>query len=601
MFRRKWLAATTAALVLTLWGAPAQADDIARSKTLAHIKLSGEFDEAPPASDPLFGVLEENFKAKLDRIKKARKDSSISALYLELDGASLGWAKLDELSRVLADFRKSGKKVFAYLETGDPKDYLIALSCDEIAMPESGTLELIGMRIEVSFYKELFDKIGVYADFLKMGDFKGAIEPFTQTKLSEANRKQLTSVLDDYFEHEYVGRILKGRVGKKWTPEEVKKLIDQGPFTARTAHKLGLIDRLAYREGFPDTLKDVLKTEQVKVTKNYGKAKAEELDLSNPFAILKLLSPPKEKSSKNPKIAVIYATGAITTGKSAHSMFGGEGSCGSTTMIEAIRQAEEDKTVKAIVLRVDSPGGSALASDLIWNELVKCKKPVLASMSDVAASGGYYISMGAKKIYADPGTLTGSIGVFGGKLTLDGTFEKIGITTETISRGANANIFSSKPFSKSEREAMTAVLRDIYDQFLDKAVQGRKRAGKSMSRAELESLAGGRIWTGRQALANGLIDSLGSLDVAILEAQKLGGLPEDKEAELLLLPKSRSLLDALLDRMGDSDARQGELSQLQPLLRELPELQRKIRPVRNLLRLRGEPAWLMMPYQVEVR
>ena len=455
----------------------------------AHIKLSGDLDETPVSSDPLFGSAAENFKSKLDRIHKAAKDDAVKALYLEIDGVTIGWGKLDELTRAVAEFRKTGKKVFAYMEGGDAKEYLLAMSCDEICMPESGWLMLTGVRAEVSFYKDLLDKIGVKADMLRMGEAKSAAESYTQTKMSEASRKQLEGVLDDFYENSMVEpHRQESRPEKKFTAEQVKKIIDDGPYAAHAAEKAGLIDRVAYQKDFEDSFKETLKVDKRHDSRNYGQAKSEELDLSSPFAIFKLMAPSKESfSSKKPKIAVIYATGVINTGKSSESLFG-EASCGSQTMIEAIRQAEKDKTVKAIVLRVDSPGGSALASDLIWDEVTRCKKPVIASMSDVAASGGYYIAWRAEKIFAEPGTLTGSIGVVGGKMALEGVYEKIGIHTEVISRGANAGIFSSTfPFSPSEKEAMTALIHDTYDQFLDKAIAGRTKAGVKMTRKELEA------------------------------------------------------------------------------------------------------------------
>ncbi len=573
------------------------ADD---TPTVAHIKLSGDLNETPVAPDPLFGGAAENFKSKLDRIRKAAKDDSVKALYLEINGLDIGWGKLDELSRALAEFRKSGKKVFAYLEGGESKDYLLATSCDEICEPESGWLMLIGVRAEVSFYKGLLDKIGVKADMLRMGDAKSAVEPYIQEHMSAASHKQLEGVLDDYYENSMVGRIVKDRAAKHFTAEQVKKIIDAGPFTAHAAEKAGLIDRVAYQQDFEDSFKKTLKLDKVDIARNYGSAKSDELDLSNPFAIFKLLAPSKgAESSDKPKIAVIYATGVITTGKSSGASLFGEESCGSTTMIEAIKQAEDDATVKAIVLRVDSPGGSALASDLIWAELERCKKPVIASMSDVAASGGYYISMGAKKIYAEPGTLTGSIGVFGGKIALDGLYEKIGINTEVIARGANAGIFSSTfPFSDSEKAAMTALIHDAYDQFLDKAIAGRNRAGVKMTRKELEPIAGGRIWTGRQAKDLNLVDELGDLNDAVAASKKAAGLPADKEMELLILPKPRSFLDALMDMK--SDALAPRLQMLE-LLKEAPELAPKLKAVEGFLRMRGEPVWLMDPCRIEVR
>ncbi len=534
-------------LALIAFACPAVAVRAAEDEpapTIAHIKLSGGLEEGTPAADPFFGSTTENFKAKIDRIKKARKDAAVKGLYLQLDGLHVGWGKIDELSQAIADFRKSGKKVYAYLESGEAADYYLALACDEVCLPEGGWLMLVGMRIEATFYKDLFDKIGVKADMLQMGDFKGAAEPFTRTSLSEPNKKQLLSLLDDRFEKGLVARIAKAR---NMSDEQVKKLIDEGPYTARAALKAKLIDRVAYPDAFQESIKNGLKVEKDGITKNYGQAKSEELNFDNPFAILKLLNPPKPRKSRQPKVAVIYAAGVIVTGKSSVSFLGGE-SCGSTTMVEAIRQAEQDDTVKAIVLRVDSPGGSALASDLIWNELKNCKKPVIASMSDVAASGGYYVSMAAGKIYAEPGTITGSIGVVGGKLTLGGLYDKIGITTETLSRGANANIFSTThSFSESEKKAFLSMMRNTYDQFLDKAVEGRKKAGKDLTRDKLESLAGGRVWSGRQALANGLVDELGTLDDAVAAAWKVAGQPADKEPEILQLPKSRSLLDTLMD------------------------------------------------------
>ncbi|MHB1425681.1 MAG: signal peptide peptidase SppA [Gemmataceae bacterium] len=594
-----------ALLGMALSALPVRAEDkTVEKKTvgLAHIKLSGSLGEAPPSSDPLFGSLREHFKNKLDRINKARKDPAINALYLHINDLSIGWGKLDELSRTIAEVRKSGKKVYAYIESGSTKDYLLGLACDEVCLPESGWLMLTGIRAEVSFYKDLFEKIGVKADMLQMGDFKAAAEPFMRNRMSKPAREQLTSVLDDYYENSLVARIVQARRKKHFTVEQVKKMIDEGPYSAQGAVDAGLVDWMAYANDFGDYIKTVLKhehnTDKLASVKDYGKDEKKDIDLSNPFALFKLLAaPPKSRSSSSPKIAVIYASGVITTGKSEEGLFDSE-TIGSTTMIEAIRQAEEDRTVKAIVLRVDSPGGSALASDLIWNELKHSKKPVVASMSDVAASGGYYISMAAQKIYAEPGTLTGSIGVVGGKLAIGGTLHKIGINTEVISRGANSGILSSdQPFSDSERKAMTALMKDVYDQFLDKALAGRKKAGRKMTREELVKLAGGRIWTGRQAKENGLIDELGTLTDAIAYARKLAKMPAGKEPELLLLPKSKGFFDSLLEEMGGSRA---PGLRVRSLLHEAPELQRKLRGLDSLFQLRGEPVWLTMPYRIEI-
>jgi protease-4 len=566
---------------------------------LAHIKLSGSLKEGPVAKDPLFGSSAESFKTKLDRIKKAAADKNVQALYLQLDGIGAGWGKIDELRRAVADFRKAGKKAYAYLADGATKDYLVAAACDKVCLPESGSLMLTGLRGEVTFYKGLLDCIGVKADMLQMGEYKGAAEPMTRSTMSKAYRERLTAVLKDYYEESIVAAIVQSRAGKKLTAAKVKALIDEGPYTARGAKKAGLIDEISYAGIFTSGLKTELKADQLIVVRDYGKEKSRELDFNNPLAVFRLLfSPPtRARASKNDKIAIIYATGVIVTGKSGYSLLGGK-SVGSTTLVEAIRKAEKDKTVKAIVLRVDSPGGSALASDLIWHELTKCKKPVVASMSDTAASGGYYISMAARKIFAEPSTLTGSIGVVGGKMVLGGLEKKIGINTEVIGFGKNSGILSSTaPFTASERKAMKAHMQDIYDQFLAKAIKGRAKAGKKFTHKDFLKYAEGRIWTGRQARTIGLIDELGTLDDALKAAQEMAKLPKDAKPELLILPKPTSILDSLMGGAGVS-----ALGGLQgSALKKLPHLAGHLAAVEGLLELRGEPVWLILPHRVVIR
>jgi protease-4 len=565
--------------------------------TIAHVKLSGSLDEKPPLVDPLIGSIGETFREKLDRIKKAKNDANVHALLLEIDGLAVNWGKVNELTRAIQDFRKSGKKVFAYVESGSTRDYAVGLACDEVALPPVGMLLLTGARIEVTFFKPLLEKLGVKADMLQMGEYKGAAEPLTRDKLSDANRKQLTSILDDYFDNEVVGRIVASR-GKKADLDiaKVKELIDDGPYSSREALKVKLVDRLVHFESYEKAIKGVLKADAVKLSRDYAKKKDDE-DI-NVFALYRklLFGPGKPASSKAAKVAVIYANGPIMTGKSSLSILGGE-TMGSDTMVKAIREAEADATVKAIVLRVNSPGGSALASDLIWAELKRCKKPVIASMADVAGSGGYYICMSAKKIFAEPGTLTGSIGVVSGKLATKGLWDKVGIKTDVIARGKNSGILTSdEPFTDSERKRMTKLMQDIYDEFVDKALEGRQKAGKKMTRKELLELAGGRIYTGRQAKANGIIDEVGTLQDAIAEAAKQGGLPADKEPELLQLPKPKSALDALFGSLPGAQAPAIRVD----LIDKVPGLKEKLRGVDALLGLRKEAVWLIAPYRIEV-
>jgi protease-4 len=558
---------------------------------IAHIRLAGALDESPVPQESLFGGALENFKIQLDRIQKASKDSDIQGIVIHLDGIEGGWAKIEELRRAIAKAKKAGKKVYAYLESENARDYLAASEADLVAMPRSGAIMLVGIRAEITFFKDLLERLGIRADFLQMGIFKAAAEPFTRSKMSPEAKSQFKLVIDDFFNTAYIGSILRSRSkkGKIVDAESVIKIVDSAPHTASKALELGLVDHLAYADEFKAIIKKDLGVADVKIIKDYAKPKSEDIDLSSPLAIFKLLAPPKSTSTggKKDKIAIIYAIGAIVDGKSTKGLFD-DGSVGSITLIDAIKQADADPKVKAIVLRVDSPGGSALASDLIWNELRRCKKPVIASMSDVAASGGYYISMGTKKVYAEPATLTGSIGVVGGKIALKGAMEKFGVNTEVISRGENSGLLSRfDGFSASERKAMERMMQEIYDQFLDKTIEGRKAAGKTFTREQLIKLAEGRIWSGKQAFDHGLIDALGGIDDAIADAKSMGGLKKDADVDYLILPKPASFLDSLVESKIGLD--------LRGMLRTQPELRETLRTMEPLLSHPRTKVWAIMP------
>jgi protease-4 len=291
------------------------------------------------------------------------------------------------------------------------------------------------------------------------------------------------------------------------------------------------------------------------------------------------------------KIAVVYAIGPIMTGKSESGLFGQF--MGSTTIVEALRKANDDKQVAAIVLRIDSPGGSAIASDLIWNQTQVIEKPIVASMGDVAASGGYYIAMGTDKIVATPATVTGSIGVVGGKLAIRGLYKKIGITTETIERGKNSGLFgSSGKWTDSQRAVVKTMMEDIYDQFTTKAAKGR-----NMPVEDLRKLAGGRIYTGRQAKEKGLVDQLGTLEDAIVEAKKLAGLDKDAEVKIVVLPEPTSFFETLF---GDMDAEK-EVRLGEGLDAVAPELTEVARRAYRLRKVFDQPAALVMPFELEIR
>ena len=303
---------------------------------------------------------------------------------------------------------------------------------------------------------------------------------------------------------------------------------------------------MAYEDEFRKQLADQQKADEVSLDDDYGKKKVDE-DFSGFSGFVKMFEmlsgvEQRGKVSSAKKIAVIYAVGEITSGDGGKGMFGH--AVGSDSIIEALRDAEDDSKVVAIVLRVDSPGGSALASDLMWREIaqIKAQKPIVASMGDMAASGGYYISMGCNKIFAEPGTLTGSIGVVGGKVALKGLYDKIGVSTDIVSRGQNSGWMSSdEPFTSSEREVVTRLMKDCYKQFTEKAALGR-----NMDVKDLENLAGGRLYSGRMAKQVKLVDELGTLDDAVADAKRLAGLKDEDKIERLNLPKPKTFLEQLL-------------------------------------------------------
>jgi protease-4 len=568
---------------------------------IAHIRLQGAQGELDQFSIPLFNLPVWSFKAQLDRIRKAAADRDVEGLVLQLDAIQLGYAKMEEIRKAIAEFKKSGKKVFAYLEGGSAAEYLVGCEADHIVMPRSGMLMLVGTRIDIAFYKELFDKLGIKADFIHVGIFKFTGEQYFRSHMSKEAKAQYNLLLDDLYANCYVGSIVRSRKAKKnMTPASVMKLIDSGPRSARKALELGLIDELADPGDFRESVRRMLGVKEIEVVRDYGMEKKK-----GTIDLLKLINPALSKdnapTSTKDRIAILYAVGPIVTGKPGALAFL-ERQVNSTTLIEAIREADKDPKVRAIVLRVDSPGGSALASDLIWHELKRCKKPVVASMSDFAASGGYYICMAAKKVYAQPGTITGSIGVVFGKITFGGVARKLGVNIESLARGQNSGVMSRlDTFSPTEKRAVETAMQEFYDQFLDRVAENRACAGKKFTRKQLLEVAEGRIWTGSQAFQRGLVDALGSLDDAIGEAKVMGGLSRDADTDYLILPKPPPIINPMLSQEGDPLLKSLSVRELSLLAELLPELREHARDIAAMLQLRTEPVWMMLPHAIRVR
>jgi protease IV len=560
-------------------------------KTVVRLSLHGEYPEGP--TDPsMFGDLQPSLSKLIGLLDDAKADKDVAGVWLRIEDVEFGRGKVHEVRAAIAAVRKAGKPVYAELTSADTGAYLVASACDFIYMPVSGTLTIPGVRMEVTYYKGLLDKLGLKFDALRMGKYKGFVEPMSRETMSGPVRESLQAIVDDAYDG-MIGLICKDRHLEDY---QVKTLVDKGLFSAAAAKEAGLIDEVLYADEFEASLKTRLKVDQVDVETSYKK-KQLDTDFSGLGGFVKLMEAfsggkKAEKASSKPKIALVYAVGEITEGSSRSSLFGGS-TLGSTTMVETLRKAFSDPKVLAVVMRIDSPGGSATASDLIWRETVRVKKPFIASMGNVAGSGGYYIAMGARKIYAEPETITGSIGVGGGKLVTGGLYSKLGVNTEVISRGKNSGAFSSnQPFTEEERTVWTKLLQDTYHEFVSKAAAGRK-----MDYSKLEALAQGRVYTGRQAKKLGLIDELGTLKDAIAAAKKQAGLKPDAEIEIEVLPEPKSFFEQLLGGdMGDA----GEFTKVMPdiVTRDIVKTIRQVSQWRKLL---DGKIFLWMPYHIELK
>ena len=447
-------------------------------------------------------------------LEKAKNDSRIKGVLVTALYSQLGLGKAQEIRSGIKRFSKS-KPAYGFIEEGDAKEYYLCSAAQKLFLAPAGEggINLIGLRAEMPFLKGTLDKLGIIAEWDHIGDYKSASEIWTRDSMSEANRQATESLLNSLYER-MTGDIAKDR---KLSQARVKQIIDEGPPIRTEAKQKGLVDDLLYRDQVDERIKKELKLKDIKWI---GIRKYKEPTFTETYR------------GAGTKIGIIYATGAISPGESSKGY--SENTLGSSTITQAIRQAREDKTVKAIVLRVDSPGGSAIASDLIWREVVitKKKKPVVVSMADVAASGGYYVSMGASKILADPSTVTGSIGVVFGKFYMKGLYDKIGMTKEIVKKGEHADIYSDYvQFDEEEWKIMRHHMAAIYDSFTRKAAEGRKK-----TQAEIDAIGKGRVWSGDQALQLGLIDQLGGLQDAIWEARKLAKIPEKEDVGIGVYP-----------------------------------------------------------------
>lgn len=500
------------------------------------------------------------FRHLLDALDRAQSDDRITGVSLEVRSVGMNFGKVQELRAKLAELTQAGKFCTAYLEGGGNLAYYVASACPEIYLTPTSSLFLTGLMGHTTFIRGALDKLHIYPDFYHIAEYKSAKNILTEKRYTPAHREVVTSLLTGW-QTQIVDGVATGR---GLEPAAVRQLLREGPYLAQEAVEKKLVDKLLYYDEYRELLEQ--------------KAGSQKLNTISLSSYLERSSRPR-----GPKIAIVHATGLIVPGKSGYNPGTGR-FMGSTTVASNLRAARENDAVEAIVFRVDSGGGSAVASEIIRREvqLARQKKPVVVSMSDVAASGGYWIAMSANKIVADPGTLTGSIGVVFGKMNIKGFYEMLGLTKDYVALTPNATAFYPfENFTPAQRRQMLRFMRDIYDKFL----QGVSEA-RGLPVDEVDRIAKGRVWLGTDAKELGLIDEVGGLERAVALAKELAGIPADQHVSYVIYPREKSEWEKLTEWL---EVRTGGM----------PPLRTWLDPAR--LPLWGEPALVIMPFRLEPR
>ena len=497
---------------------------IASNSTLI-LHLDGDVPEKPPMEFPI-PFLEQRVPMTVQGVwsllRRAAADPKIRAVVFEPQDLSIGWARMQEIRADIEQFRKSGKPIYAYLKTPGAREYYIATACSKVFMSPVDLLNLKGIAFELMYFKNTLDKLGVHVDVEHAGKYKDYGDMFTKTSMSPETREVMNSIIDDVY-GDLVNAIAAGR---HKDPAQVRAILDNGPFLSTQAKQNGLVDDLRYEDEAFGQLRAELHANELK--------KVLEKEYAN--------VPDNSRASSSDRIAFVVAEGTIVRGD-PESSNEGDG-LESEQFDKMLNRVANDSSIKAVIVRINSPGGEVTASDDMWramNEL-KRKKPVVISMSDDAASGGYYMAMAGAPIIAYPGTFTGSIGVVFGKPNLHGLYDKIGISKDAVSRGRFALIDSDyESLSDAGRQKLREGIDSDYEQFV-----GRVAASRHKPVAAIQAVAQGRVWMGDQAKSNGLVDSLGGLDRAIEMAKQSAGIPATSRAQLVLYPPKRSLWDVLM-------------------------------------------------------
>jgi protease-4 len=518
-----------ASIAIALMGLPAQMP----AKAILTVDLDRGIVESLP-NDPFdrFKIGDSYvLRDVLDALARGADDTRLRGIIIKTGGASLGLAKVQELREALFAFRRSGKFALAFSESfggmgAGGSEYYLATAADELWLQPSGEVGFAGILIESPFLRGTLDKLAIEPRLDQRREHKTVMNMFTNVAFSEAQKTALQAFVDSLY-----GRMMRDIARARGLDEkDLRTLIDSGPFLAAEALDADLIDRLGYRN------------ELLKAAREKAGDGAEFIDIAD------YLEAADRPEQEGPKIALVYGTGAISSGMGALSPLSGTVAIGADIVSRGISEAIKDNEVRAIILRIDSPGGSYVASDAIWREVARAQaagKPVIASFGDTAASGGYFIAMGADRIIASPGTVTGSIGVVAGKVLTKGFWTKLGVTWDSVQAGQNAAMWSMlSDFTPHQWTQFQTFLDRAYDDFVTKAAEGR-----GMTRKEMEKVAGGRVWTGEDALRLGLIDELGGLTRAISIAKEQIGLSPGKPAQVIDFPKPVPPLIVLFERL----------------------------------------------------
>ncbi|CAA7618614.1 Periplasmic serine protease [Candidatus Terasakiella magnetica] len=554
---------TLSVLGLGIWASLHFADkaesDLPKRAVLS-LDLEAHFHETA-SGDPLAAFSSERsytLRSVVEAIDHASSDPRVVGLYATMGHSTLGLAAVQEIRDAVSRFRAAGKPALLFAETigetgAGTLDYYLASAFGQIWLQPSGDLAMTGLMIESPFIRGTLDLLGIKAQFSARHEYKSAIDMFNERGFTGPNRENLGRLLDSWSE-----QMASGISAVRALPaDKVKALMGQGPFLASEALAAGLVDRVGYRDA------------AWKAIAGDGKDKAltaEELDVADYAATL--------PEPKGPVVALISGTGAIHRGESGHG-FGSEADFGAKTIAEALRDAIDDDAVRAILFRVDSPGGSYTASDTIWREVQRAReagKPVVVSMGNVAASGGYFVGMGADRIVAQPGTITGSIGVFTGKVVLEEFWAKLGVNWDEMHRGDNATMWSSnRAFPPGAQARIDALLDHIYGDFTGKASEGRR-----ISVAAMDKLARGRVWTGADAKTSGLVDVLGGWREALAAVRELTGLKPGQEVELVEFPRPKKPWELVAEALAGSQTGMASglrtLARLEPVVKHLAPL-----------------------------